>query len=219
MFVDKLEEIFVERKLSLSIILDQVTPHTGDSLLHVAAYFGAEEIGELIAYHFPELLTKRNVKGDTPLHVAARAKNPNVVKMILSVKLPSTSEGVNLLKNEDNELTRLKNEYGNTALHEAVYTNHFETASHLFEADKAVAHHLNKSGKSALYIAVINSNREILFLLLSAPFVDRPLSHGISPLHAAISKRDSGVYYIFHALLHHLYRDSFSFSFLESLIT
>ena len=188
-FVDKLKDISDKTNLSLANILDQVT-HTGDSLLHMAAHFGAEEIGELIACHFPELLTKRNVKGDTPLHVAARAKNPNVVRMILS-----QYDAVNSMGNEDNKLTRLENEHGNTALHEAVYTNHFETVSHLFEADKAVAHHLNKSGKSALHIAVVNLNKGILYLLLEASFVDKPLAqhHGISPLHAAISKKDSGV--------------------------
>ena len=82
-FIDVLEKITSsERNLSLSAIFDQITS-AGDSSLHLAAYFGAEEIGELIACHFPKLLTKRNIKGDTPLHVAARTNSSNVIKLIL----------------------------------------------------------------------------------------------------------------------------------------
>ena len=50
----------------------------------MAAVKGREKIVELISCHFPELLIKRNVRGDTPLHVAARSKKYETVKLILS---------------------------------------------------------------------------------------------------------------------------------------
>ena len=85
MFIDVLEKLLIslEKNLNLFAVFDQVTI-AGDSLLHLAVHFGAQKIAELIACHFPELITKRNIKGDTPLHVAARAKSSNIIELILS---------------------------------------------------------------------------------------------------------------------------------------
>ena len=197
MFIDVLEKLIsLEKNLSLSAVFDQVTI-AGDSLLHLAAHFGAQKIAELIACHFPELITKRNIKGDTPLHVAARAKSSNVIELILSQHAAEKSNS--LQSNDENKkLTRFKNEYKNTALHEATYSNHFESVSRLFLADKPVAHHLNKSGESPLFIAVIYSKKKIVDRLLEASLPGKPFPqiYGFSPLHAAIFKRDSGAYLI-----------------------
>ena len=47
---------------------------SGNSLLHKAASFGSIKIAKLIIDHFPFLLTRRNVLGDTALHVAIKAR-------------------------------------------------------------------------------------------------------------------------------------------------
>ncbi|KAF7821157.1 protein ACCELERATED CELL DEATH 6 [Senna tora] len=112
-FVDVLEQLCSERKLVLLAIFEQVT-RAGDSLLHEAAYFKTSN------------LTKTNNKGDTPFHVATRAKT-----------------------------SALTNECGNTPLHEAVKSKHFEGANLLLNADKCVAHYLNKSDDSPLYLAAL----------------------------------------------------------------
>ncbi|KAF7837034.1 protein ACCELERATED CELL DEATH 6-like [Senna tora] len=169
----------------LCAIFDQLTP-AGDTLLHEAAYFGTQDIAELIGHHFPHILTKTNIQGDTPLHVAARSKSWDVVNLILSQScMQNKEEGI---------VTRLSNEYGNTALHEAVFSKNLDGITLLFQADQCVAHCLNKSGQSPLYLAVLTKDKEIVDILLEAPFPEDkppPNCHGNSPLHAAIYTRNA----------------------------
>ncbi|XP_047163768.1 ankyrin repeat-containing protein At5g02620-like [Vigna umbellata] len=191
-FVDVLGKECAKRKVPLSDIFDQVTG-AGDSLLHVAADLGSEQIAELISGHFPELLTRRNVRGDTPLHVAVRSKNSTIVKLILSQYAIQKSKHDGF---KDKEITRETNEYGNTPLHEAVYSGHFGVVEEILHADEPVVHYLNKSRSSPLFLSVMSPDVKILNLLLSIPFpADQPLPQcfGNSPLHAAIRKRNPGI--------------------------
>ncbi|KAF7837031.1 protein ACCELERATED CELL DEATH 6 [Senna tora] len=208
-FVGAVEQLCCERKLVLSAIFEQVT-RSGNSLLHVAAHFGRSRIAELIAHHFPELLTSTNNKGDTPLHVAARAKTSAVIKVLLSQFDAHSQTSLT----SDLIITRLTNECGNTPLHEAVKRKQFEGANLLFNADKCVAHYLSKSGESPLYLAALSSRWTIIDVLLNAPFPDdKPLPncHGNSPLHAAIYRRNAGTHththiYIIYNISHFFHR-------------
>ncbi|KAI9070992.1 hypothetical protein K1719_047045 [Acacia pycnantha] len=122
-FVDVLEQVFTRNKVDLAtIFFDHVTP-TGDSLLHVAAEGGSEQVLCLIAFHYPKLLYKRNLKGDTPLHVAARFGNVLAMKNILDMdKHFMTSFDEEEAESVDKvEFIMLRNIYGRTALHEAVF--------------------------------------------------------------------------------------------------
>ncbi|KAG4967723.1 hypothetical protein JHK82_033431 [Glycine max] len=187
-FVGVLNQQCRKRKLSLSDIFYQVTG-AGDSLLHVAAYHKGEHIAELIAHHFPELLIRRNVRGDTPLHVAVRSKNSTIVNIILS---QYAIEKSNHEEMNDKEITRETNEHGDTPLHEAIHSGDVDVIKEIFCADNDVVHYLNKSRRSPLYLAVVNGNVEILNLLLEIPFpVDLPQCLGNSPLHAALLERKS----------------------------
>ncbi|KAI6702677.1 hypothetical protein NL676_011813 [Syzygium grande] len=51
-FITTLENVFELRKLALSLIFDEVTP-SGNSLLHVIASSGREDVMELILFHYP----------------------------------------------------------------------------------------------------------------------------------------------------------------------
>ncbi|QCD87773.1 ankyrin [Vigna unguiculata] len=191
-FVDVLGKECAKRKVALSDIFDQITG-AGDSLLHVAAHFGSEEIAELICCHFPELLIRRNVRGDTALHVAVRSKNLTTIKLILSQYAIEKSKHDCL---KDKEITREANEYGNTPLHEAVYSGHFGVVEEILHADEPVVHYPNKSNSSPLFLSVMSSDVKILNLLLQIPFpADQPLPQcfGNSPLHAAIRERNPGL--------------------------
>lgn len=189
-FVDVLEKISTNKRLPLSVIFDQVT-HTGDSLLHVTAYSGREQIAELICHHFPELLTRRNICGDTALHVAARSNNSNIIKAILS---QYTIERLKYEMTYEEDITRSRNEYGDTALHEAVYGRHVSVITELLHADEPVAHYPNKLGESPLYYSILTGDVEIFGLLLPIPFpAQLPQCRGNSPLHAAILKRNPGI--------------------------
>ncbi|XP_028759727.1 protein ACCELERATED CELL DEATH 6-like [Neltuma alba] len=195
-FVDILEQVCLEKKVLLSTIFDQAMP-AGDSLLHEAAYFGREDIVELIGLHFPQLLTHRDMKlGDTPLHVACRAKSSQVISIVLSlcsVHAQRSVSSMEMVNGDEHIITRLANKYGNTALHEAVCKKNVDGVKLLFTADRYVAYYLNKSSQSPLYLAVLNGNKEIIDVLLEAPFPgDKLLSNcqGISPLHAAIDTKN-----------------------------
>jgi len=191
-FVDALQRVCEGRKVALKAVFDQVTC-AGDSLLHVAADKGREGIVELICCHFPELLIKRNVRGDTALHVAVRSKNLAMVNLILYHYAIEKRKHDGM---RDKEITREKNEFENTPLHEAVYSGDVGVVKEVLSADKDVVHCLNKSRRSPLYLAVVNGNVEILCLLLEVPFPPHqplPLCFGNSPLHAAILERNTGI--------------------------
>lgn len=94
------------------------------------------------------------------------------------------SSGRQIYDETEMNLLRIKNEIGNTALHEAVRKLHLDGARLLFEADKDVANYLNNEGKSPLYLAVETGHDDIIDLLLQAPLQNRERHHGTSPLHA-----------------------------------
>ncbi|KAG2397212.1 uncharacterized protein HKW66_Vig0145520 [Vigna angularis] len=184
------EKNIVNFELYDAVEKGDVVTWAGDSLLHVAADFGSEQIAELISCQFPELLTRRNVRGDTPLHVAVRSKNSTIVKLVLSQYAIEKSKHDGL---KDKEITRETNEYGNTPLHEAVYSDHFGVVEEILHADEPVAHYLNKSRSSPLFLSVMSPDLKILNLLLQIPFpADQPLPQcfGNSPLHAALRERN-----------------------------
>ncbi|QCD87774.1 transient receptor potential cation channel subfamily A member 1 [Vigna unguiculata] len=141
---------------------------------------GRERIVELICCHFPELLIKRNVRGDTALHVAVRSKNSTIMRFNLSYY---AIEKVKHDEMKDNkEIPREKNKYENTPLHEVVYNGDVGTVKEILIADKDVVHCLNKSRRSPLYLAVLNANLEILHLLLEVPFPTRGLARATKSL-------------------------------------
>ncbi|KAI6672955.1 hypothetical protein NL676_000861 [Syzygium grande] len=82
-FIDALEKVSESRKLALSLIFDQVTP-SGNSLLHVAASSGNDDVVELILIHFPYLVTRKNSSDDTPLHVAVQDGRLNATRKLIS---------------------------------------------------------------------------------------------------------------------------------------
>ncbi|KAI4331953.1 hypothetical protein L6164_016897 [Bauhinia variegata] len=184
-FLDILMKVSTEKHLSLSAISNQVTG-TGDSLLHLAALHGREEIAGLIAQHFPKLLIKTNIKGDTALHVAARTQKSGVVKIILHHHHAE--------EDDHTLLTRMQNVYGNTPLHDAVESNAYEVVDCLYFKDSLASHIPNKSGKSPMYLAVLASDDKICSRLLQSPFqVDTQRFQGDSPLHAVILEKKSSV--------------------------
>ncbi|XP_054781931.1 protein ACCELERATED CELL DEATH 6-like [Prosopis cineraria] len=183
-FVGVLDEVSGRKQLDLSIIIDQVTP-AGDSLLHVAAEFGRKETAELIACFFPKLLYKGNIKGDTPLDVAARANNEVMEAILLTFENINTSH-----------LITSENKFGNTPLHEAVVSKNLDGVNILLKAhdDVALARYWNNAypNKSPMYLAVLTGDLEILHFLLQIPFSSNlTISNcrGNSPLHAAILER------------------------------
>ncbi|KAF2300058.1 hypothetical protein GH714_007757 [Hevea brasiliensis] len=151
---------------------------------------GNEEIAQLIAYHFPWLICKRNIKGDTALHIAARGGMLNTIQILVSCgkDFPS-KDSSDSSSTGGHGLQRIKNVHGNTALHEAVMNRHHDVAQFLISADPQVWYYQNKEGWSPLYMAVKIGDFQIFRLLLQAPTGHSDLVNkleGNPPAHATI---------------------------------
>ncbi|KAF7842411.1 protein ACCELERATED CELL DEATH 6 [Senna tora] len=71
------------RGVHISKLMKRVT-RAGNTMLHLAAaIFENLHILEPIAQNFPHLITRKNVKGDTVLHVAARSRNAELIRIVL----------------------------------------------------------------------------------------------------------------------------------------
>ena len=164
--------------------VEQVTA-SGNSMLHKAASFGSKNIAKLIIDKFPFFLTRRNVLGDTALHVAIKARKFDVMKVLIDANV-----------NDREQLLEMKNNVGNTALHEAVIAQcSLEVVKKLFSRHKEASYYLNDGGESPLCLAIETENIEILELLLEAPYengrlMERPRKE--SPVHAAIFMKKRG---------------------------
>ncbi|KAJ9178612.1 hypothetical protein P3X46_010481, partial [Hevea brasiliensis] len=199
-FIDALERISAEKKVSLSTIFNQLGP-SGNTLLHMATSSGNEEISQLIAYHFPSLISKKNGAGDTALHIAARSGMLYTIQILvccgkdfhgtgIASDLSSfTSENDFAESTGDDGPLRTKNVHGNTALHEAVLNRHHDVAQFLISADPQVWNYQNKDGWSPLYMAVKIGDLLIFRLLLQSPARNTDSLNnleGSPPAHATI---------------------------------
>nr|XP_027127074.1 protein ACCELERATED CELL DEATH 6-like [Coffea arabica] len=199
-FLDVLERVANEKGLLLSAVFDQVSP-IGSTYLHVAAGFNNAATARLIAYHCPPLITKKNFNGDTPLHLAARAGYISTLAALLdlwkdTVDLPS-AEGGDERQTEQENLLRLGNEKGNTALHEALLNSHDQIARNFIKADPEVAFYLNNDQESPVYLAAKAGSEECVSFILSFPEALGKMIElvkvGKSPVHAAISSWNEDV--------------------------
>ncbi|KAK0589346.1 hypothetical protein LWI29_013025 [Acer saccharum] len=90
-------------------IFDKVSP-LGNLLFHVSADSSKLEITELMARQLPFLMTKKNSKGNTPLHFAIRVEKLKITQVLVD------SAG-QIRTSDHNTLLRMKNGEGNTVLH------------------------------------------------------------------------------------------------------
>ncbi|KAK3404689.1 hypothetical protein EUGRSUZ_K01002 [Eucalyptus grandis] len=165
-FVDALEKVSQSRKLALSLIFDQVT-RSRNSLLHVAASCGREGVMELILFHYPYLVTRKNSAEDTPLHVAVQHG------MFCWTQIAQPQDLHNQNKNIDSEIIYWKNKDNKSPLYLAV-------------ENCKLSHWKNRKG--AVW--------EILQLLLQESARDEANSikiQGMSPVLAAIQPGKTGM--------------------------
>lgn len=204
-FIDALERISNEKELPLLAIFEQVSP-SGNTYLHIAASLNNFKTVLLIVDLAPWLLSTKNSKGDTPLHILARAGYENtVMRLVLNLKCYEHSTFSNGYKPESESATfplwlmRSQNEEGNTVLHEALIHGHESLAFDLLLVlvkDPEALYYLNKEGKSALYLATVACFFVCINLLL-----DKIIEFesqfgklkGKSPVHAAIMMRKIAV--------------------------
>ncbi|KAK4852639.1 hypothetical protein QYF36_025712 [Acer negundo] len=163
-------------------IFHKVSP-SGNSLLHVAASRGHINIIELMKLRFPDLILKKNSKGDTALHVAVRAGDLKTVNKLIECaeEIPSSSSttyyesllnwkhcfarssisarrikekfALKILKEQKVRLLNVRGEKGNTPLHCASSLGYFEGVRYLVKINSDLAFERNKEGFYPLHLA------------------------------------------------------------------
>lgn len=196
-FINVLERVSTEKELSLSAILESVSP-LGNTLLHVAASFGNEETARLIAYHYPSLLLKQNTKGNTALHIAAKSGEKMIASSLIHLgrddDASDKEENAREMITCDAMLLRVRNEDGNTALHEALINRHEWMAVYLTGDNEEMLLE-NNEGKSSLYLAAEAGFASCLCFMLESPSREANIYErlkGKSPIHAAIMGMNIG---------------------------
>ncbi|KAK3404699.1 hypothetical protein EUGRSUZ_K01014, partial [Eucalyptus grandis] len=152
-------------------------------LLHIAAGLERDEILRAIVNHFPDnLLAEENCRGDTALHLAARAgRAPAALVLIGRASEVGESE-------RRRNLVQVRNRRGNTPLHEAVMNDHLEVVEILIGEDLQPVYWKNKEGKCPMTLAVERGNLGVLGILLAKP-LEPSCIQGESPVHAAVLHR------------------------------
>ncbi|KAF8034610.1 hypothetical protein BT93_C0804 [Corymbia citriodora subsp. variegata] len=180
-FIDALEAVSELRKLALSQIFDQFTP-SGNSLLHVAASSGKEDVMKLILFHFPDLVARKNFSEDTPLHVAIRDGRLNATRMLIPLRT-------------DLDIMYWKNKDSKSPLYLAAETGHLEILQPLLEEsarDEDYAVKIQdmspvlaalKDGKSGILEEILDRLPKLLHL---------HVEDGKTPLHSAASHGNVG---------------------------
>lgn len=133
--------------------------HNKNTVLHVAAQFDHLQCVEKILEASPSLLTFVNVKGETPLHIAAREGYSEIVRTIIerARKLEQDSESGRGATTK--EILRATNVDKDAALHMAVRNCHFEVNKYLevvillTKEDVEFEYPANDAEETPLYLA------------------------------------------------------------------
>ncbi|XP_048133699.1 protein ACCELERATED CELL DEATH 6-like [Rhodamnia argentea] len=177
-FIKALEKYSAEERVPLCDIIDVHGP-SGNSWLHVAAGTEKADILRVLLEVFPKkrlASAKVNYRGDTALHVAARAGRIHTAELLLGC----------------GSIVDMANDTGNTALHEAVKNRHYDLTCLLLHGGSSLVYKKNKESKCPLYLAVETGELKILRrLMMAAKEYELPPSQmeGMSPVHGAVMHR------------------------------
>lgn len=184
-FVRAMEQGIVDHHHSQPMSCVQLGPQK-TTVLHIATSFAHYEIVKLICKDLPFFVAEKNAKGDTALHIAARAGDTLLVTLLVNSDFKEGGLGE-------------KNEEGNTPLHEALKYGHEEVARILINKNPEMPYSLNKEGKSLLYLAAGAGFVTIIMLLMDNPAGNYCTGgkHKIkSPVFAAILGRNIGKFHV-----------------------
>uniref|UniRef100_A0A7C9CYZ0 Uncharacterized protein n=1 Tax=Opuntia streptacantha TaxID=393608 RepID=A0A7C9CYZ0_OPUST len=118
---------------------DQTTPRH-NNIVHIAAEHARAEFIEVALDRFPELGSRKNDNGDTPLHVASRKGYDEIVKLLVSFG------GCDAIT--------MQNLQGDTPLHLALSNNKLEVAMDLLHqvGSDVVLSLVNRSKETPLHV-------------------------------------------------------------------
>lgn len=159
-----------------------------NTILHIAVKHGNTKAVEKILDSHSSLKYEANMKGDTPLHIAARLGYLEVAKLLLSsfMKDQGVAEA-GISRNPFHALNMRKN----TALHEAVQNGHKDIVDFLIDEDQSLASFRNDAGESPLFMAVERRFSGIALRLLESFTAEccPPCTsgrNGMNVMHAAV---------------------------------
>ncbi|XP_027098018.1 protein ACCELERATED CELL DEATH 6-like [Coffea arabica] len=146
----------------------QRTPK-GNTVLHVLAQScdSADVVQRILARNCC-LLMKKNARGETALHLAARKGHSGVVRALIDYS--KQNKGCwfcACFVDRCKRMLRMANVDGNTALHEAVKNNFCEVAKLLVQEDPGFRYRPNHAMETPLYLAVEKGYRDIADLILT----------------------------------------------------
>ncbi|KAK4478267.1 hypothetical protein RD792_017554 [Penstemon davidsonii] len=180
-----LKRISTAARVSYDDILNRVSP-AGNTLLHVAAKHGNENIVTYMTTRSHELIFKKNINGDTALHLAAKAGHLTIVQHLVVI-IPRANSI---------DLLREKNRRKNTALHEALDNGRELVAQYLIQEDHEIAYYENEEGESAFYLAAragfVNCVTEIIEFSKDQQGIHEQFKKK-SPIRAAIKNKNIDV--------------------------
>ncbi|KAJ8627915.1 hypothetical protein MRB53_021222 [Persea americana] len=170
-----------------------------NTVLHIAVEFGHQNIVEKVIQLCPSLISQHNSKGDTPLHVAARAGHLGLTQLLtpalnLEEGNPTLEEG-NPVRHAGSVVLRMRNLEGNNPIHEALKKSHGEVALHLlaYEERHELACEVNVAEESLLYLAAEAGLDEVVQKIIDGGDYSTRGPDGQNPLHIAVIKGRSGV--------------------------
>ncbi|XP_034680920.1 protein ACCELERATED CELL DEATH 6-like [Vitis riparia] len=162
-----------------------------NTALHWAARMGDKDSVERLLNDNPSLLTEKNIKGNTPLHLAASSGHVGVVESLIR-----HAKGLDVESGRVYEVISMRNMKDDTPLHEAVRGGHDSVISLLVKEVKAnhsdLLASINEAGESPLSMAIdVNRSPIVEEILKAGP---SSLLHrgpnGQTPLHRAILRDD-----------------------------
>ncbi|XP_052206907.1 uncharacterized protein LOC127811239 [Diospyros lotus] len=169
----------------------QVTP-ANNTAVHIAALFGKHNYIIKALGECAWLLFKKNMNGDTALHIAAREGHLRAVEALIDcAKRAAACPHPEGKPSAVVGLLRLRNEKKDTALHVAARNQNVEVVRMLIEEDPNSSMHLpNSAGETPLYIAAERGYHKVVSELLEAkePAFNGPDRR--TALHAAVISND-----------------------------
>ncbi|KAH7844343.1 hypothetical protein Vadar_027008 [Vaccinium darrowii] len=172
--------------------LEIQTTANRNTALHVAAQFGQLECVATILEGCPSLLRGMNIRGETPLHMAAREGYADIVKALIEFAKKREQEVESGLGGEAKKMLRVTNVDKDTALHMAARNCHLEREKYLevikllIEEDPEFKHPANNADETPLYLAAEQGSVDVVVILLEtciSPTYGDP--GGRTALHAA----------------------------------
>ncbi|XXG48807.1 hypothetical protein AAC387_Pa02g3153 [Persea americana] len=155
-----------------------------NTALHIAVAFSHEQIvWEMIDLE-PSLISQPNSNGDTPLHIAAKAGNLSITKLLTT----PLEEGVRR-REAGAAALKMKNSDGYTPIHEALKKRHEQVAGRLlgFAGDIEAADDVSDAGESLFYLASEAGLSNFYISLLSGRDIFSTRGpNGQNPLHIAV---------------------------------